>query len=148
MPIDEIDKKIIEQLQADGRMQNTAIARRVGVSESTVRKRIDQLVKDQVIVVGAWPDPLKIGFHTYLIIQLSVDRTRIDEISQKIADMPEVLFLGVCSGATDLHAGALFRSVDHMYEFMVDRLGEIPGINKIETNTIMRVLKRDYQFKP
>ena len=59
--MDLIDKQIIDILQDDGRSSNAAIARDVGVSEGTVRRRLKKLIDDDYIKVIAITEPAKMG---------------------------------------------------------------------------------------
>jgi Lrp/AsnC family transcriptional regulator for asnA, asnC and gidA len=61
--MDRIDKKIIDILQYDGRASNAAIARDVGVSEGTVRRRLKKLIDDDYIKVVAITEPTKMGMY-------------------------------------------------------------------------------------
>jgi Lrp/AsnC family transcriptional regulator for asnA, asnC and gidA len=146
LEIDDLDAKIISLLQADGRAANTAIARRLGVAEATVRKRIERLQRDQVIQVGAWADPFKIGYEFYVLLQVQVRRRDIERAARLLAALPEIVFLGTCTGGFDIFAGAVFQSNDHMYEFMTRRLMRVPGIDRIDTSNLMRIVKRAYSY--
>ncbi len=143
--IDALDAKIVELLQADGRQPNTAIARRLGVSEVTVRKRIARLIKDRVIQVGAWTEPLKIGYQVYAHIEIKAEPARVEEVADRLARLPEIFFLGICTGAFDIFAAALLRSREDMYEFMTKRLNRVPGIQGTSTSFMIRIVKREYQ---
>ena len=55
--MDELDRQIITILEKDGRAANATIAREVGVSEGTVRRRLKRLIGDEIIKVMAFPDP-------------------------------------------------------------------------------------------
>jgi len=59
--IDQTDCKIIELLQQDGRMPNTMIAKKLGISEATVRSRLNRLTKEEYIQIVAVSNPLKLG---------------------------------------------------------------------------------------
>ena len=59
--MDERDRQIIALLQEDGRATNANIARKVGVSEGTVRRRLNRLFEDEYIRVVALPDSSKLG---------------------------------------------------------------------------------------
>ena len=54
--MDELDRKIIGLLQMDGRASNAKIAREVGVSEGTVRRRLRRLIQEDVVKVIAVPN--------------------------------------------------------------------------------------------
>ena len=60
--IDRVDCEIIRLLQKDGRIANTDIAKKVGISEATVRSRLDRLVKENYIQIVAVSNPMKLGF--------------------------------------------------------------------------------------
>ena len=70
--LDEIDKRVIRILQADGRMPNTEIARELRLSETTVRKRISQLVSRGLINIVAVPTPRAVGMNLSAIIGISI----------------------------------------------------------------------------
>lgn len=142
--MDDLDTKIVTLLQADGRQRNTEVARRLGLAEATVRKRIERLLRDGVVRFGVWTDPLKVGYGTYAIIEIQVDPPRIERAAEKLAEFPEIFFLGISTGSFDVFASALFRSSEHMYEFMTKRLTRVPGIQRTVTNSIVRILKREF----
>ena len=144
--VDALDAKIIRLLQKDGRLPNTEIARRLGVAEATVRNRIERLLQDRVIQVGAWADPLKIGYQTYAMIEIQVKPPYIVKVAERLAQMPEFYFVGICTGAFDIYAGAVVRSVDDMYELTTRRLAHVPGIVRMSTSSIIRLVKRDYSY--
>ena len=73
--MDELDRKIIALLQMDGRASNAKIAREVGVSEGTVRRRLRKLLEDDVVRVVAVPNLEKLGLF-YHCIDRSANRPR------------------------------------------------------------------------
>ena len=144
--IDELDAKIITILRPDGRRSNVEIARRLGVAEGTVRKRIDRLVREQIIQIGAWADPLKVGYPNYINMEMHVRLRDIEAIADQLATLPEIFFLGFCTGRSDIFAGGCFRSNDHFHEFMTKHLARIPGIQGISTSSITKIVKREHSF--
>lgn len=146
LQIDELDARIITLLRKDGRRTNVAIARQLGVAEGTVRKRIERMVRDRVIQIGAWADPLKVGYPNYVNLELQVRLRDIEAIAQGLAELPEIFFLGFCTGRSDLFATACFRSNEHFHEFMTTRLARIAGIQTVSTSNITKILKREHSF--
>ena len=144
--LDSLDNEIITRLQIDGREPNTDIARALGVSEGTIRKRIERLLAAEVIQIGAWADPLKVGYQTYAFIQIRVTPGTIEQAAAELARLPEIYFLGICTGEFDLLAGVLIRSNDHMYEFVAHRLARVPGLVSTATSSIIRIVKRDFAY--
>lgn len=144
--IDALDAKIVDMLQANGRRPCLEMARWLGVSEGTVRKRIERLVRDKVIQISAWADPLQIGYNNYAVLMMNLDLKSLDRAAGQISEMPEVFFLGTCIGEFNLFVSACFRSLDHMHEFMTKRLAQVPGVQRVSTSHVTRVVKRDYSF--
>ncbi len=142
--IDRIDTKIITLLQTDGRIPNTEIARKLKLAEATVRKRIERLRANKIIRLGAWADPLKVGYQNYTSIEIQVNPPEVEAIAERLADFPEIFFLGICTGGFDILASGVFRSNEHMYEFVTKRLAQIPGIRRTSTSNVIRVVKREY----
>jgi len=62
--LDAVDRQIISLLQQDGRTSNVEVASQVGVSEATVRKRLDRLLDEGVVRITAVPNATKVGFST------------------------------------------------------------------------------------
>jgi Lrp/AsnC family transcriptional regulator for asnA, asnC and gidA len=144
--INAIDAKIVELLQEDGRRSNVEIARRIGVAEATVRKRIERLVRERVVQIGAWPDPLRIGYQTYALIEIEAHLGQAERVAARLASFPEIFFLAICTGRYDLMVAACFRSNDEIHDFMTRRLPRVPGIQRITTSNITRLVKRAYAF--
>jgi Lrp/AsnC family transcriptional regulator for asnA, asnC and gidA len=144
--IDSLDAEIVAMLRADGRRPTVEIARRLGVAEGTVRKRIDRLVGERVIQIGAWADPLKVGYHFYTNIELEVDVARVEAIADRVAKLPEIFFMGISTGRFGIFAVGCFRSTDHFHEFMTQRLARVPGVQRAVTSNITRIVKREHAF--
>ena len=139
-----LDARIIEMLQSDGRLANTEIARQLGVTEGTVRKRVGRLLRDHVMQIGALADPLKIGYHVYVNIEIQAEPGHVEQVAERVARFDEVFFLGITMGPFDIIAAAAFRSNEHLYEFMTRRLTRVPGIHRTSTASIIRTVKRTY----
>ena len=139
---DAISAKIITLLQDEGRMPNTEIARQLGMAEATVRKRIARLREEKVIRVAAWVDPLKIGYEIFVNIEIQVNPRNVEKVAERLTKFPEVLFIAICAGGFDIFMQAVFRSNEHMYEFMTKQLSRVSGIHRTSTSSILRVVKR------
>ena len=91
--IDKIDSKIICLLQKDGRMANTEIAKRVGITEATVRNRINRLIEDDIIQIVAVSDPFKLGFEIAGNIKITIRFEKADHVISDHAHLLDVLAL-------------------------------------------------------
>ena len=93
--IDELDRKIIKMLQADGRLANTEIARALDVTETTVRKRIAHLLDERLMSIVAVPAPEAAGMTLSAIISISVELTAIHQVADAIRSYREVRYAGM-----------------------------------------------------
>lgn len=144
--MDELDQKIVSQLSVDGRLTKLEIARRLGVTETTVRKRINRLVQDGIINIVALTNPYKFGRAVDAFIGVSARIDRVGVVVQELAAMEEVRYAGLVSGRHDIMIVASFPSHDELADFLIDRLAKLPGVVRTETFQILRVVKRAYEF--
>jgi len=100
MSIDHIDHAIIRLLQQDGRTPYTEIAKRLQISEGTVRNRIARLIENQSIQIVALIDPYQMGFDAAAMIGVSVEPPLIEAAAEQIARFPEVSYLVLVSGCS------------------------------------------------
>jgi hypothetical protein len=96
--------------------------------------------------LGVWADPLRIGYQTYAYIEILVDPPEVEKVARTLADFPEIVFVGVCTGSFDIHVAVLFTSNEHMYELITKRLNNVKGVLRTSTSTVMRIVKRDLEY--
>lgn len=141
--LDSVDRQIIRILQQDGRMSNVEIARQVGISEATVRKRLERLLSEEVIRITAVPNAAKVGYFTITFLTLVVELSQVDRIADQLTRLPEVRSIHYTTGASDLIVEAWFTSNDDLLRFLTQHIASIPGIQKTATSHILRTLKDD-----
>jgi Lrp/AsnC family transcriptional regulator for asnA, asnC and gidA len=145
--IDEIDQRIIEELQQDGRRPFTKIAAEVGISEASVRQRVSNLVNTQVIQIVAVTNPVKLGYSLASMIGIRVSGERLMEAVQEIAEFDEVIYLILCTGRFDILAEIVCRDNDHLLNFLTEKLYKVQGVQQAETFMYLRVCKQnDWTF--
>lgn len=142
--MDELDLQIIEILQNDGRASNARIAREVGVSEGTVRRRLRRLVNDDVIKIIAVPNLDKIGYSTAALIGLQTAPGTLDSVADAISNMREVHYVAITTGTFDLFAWVGMTSTEDLGVFLRTRMGIIPGVTRTETFVNLSIKKRTY----
>lgn len=138
---DAIDRQIIAILQQDGRTPNVEVARQLGVSEATVRKRLDRMVSEDVVRITAIPNPSKVGLPTITFLTLGVELAQLDQVSDQLARLPEVRAIYYTSGESDLIAEVWLASADALLHFLTRSIASIPGIRKTATSHVLRTIK-------
>ena len=145
--LDEIDRRVIKILQEDGRRPNTEIARDLHVSETTIRKRVSQLVSQGLINIVAVPTPRAVGLNLSAIIGISVTLPKLKEISEELKRQREVRYVGLSTGRYDIIVEAFFLDQQHFLDFISNKLGRMDGITSLETSMILDVVKFSYEWE-
>ncbi len=142
--LDATDLQIMATLQEDGRRSNASIARAVGVSESTVKKRIDRLVQRGIMRVLAVVDPISFGHGEHLMAGINVKPGTATEVGSALATMPEVAFIAYFLGRYDIWMEVFAPDKDSVLDFLSQRLSGLDDILNIETFSVLRTQKVEY----
>ena len=144
--ISDLDKRIIEHLQEDGRRPFTQIAAELGVSEAAVRARTNRMVERGILQIVGVTDPLKLGFHQQALIGIRCERDMLIEVAEAVADFPEVDYVVITAGSYDLLIETVCEDNDALLAFLADRLRAIDGVRETETFVYLRMIKQTYQW--
>jgi len=145
--VDELDRRIIKKLQRNGRMSNTEIARALDVTETTVRKRIANLLERDLMNIVAVPTPEAVGTNLSAIIGVSVNLTAMTAVSEALRECPEIRYVGVSAGRYDIVIEAFFTDQEHLLRFVTESIGPLPGVSDVETSVILKVVKFSYEWE-
>lgn len=138
--LDEVDRKLVQLLTADGRMPNNALAEACGIAPSTCLTRVRALRMSGVIRgFHADVDLAALGQPLQALIAIRIgahSRDEIDRFRTKVPGLPGVLSLFHVSGANDylLHVAA--TTPDALREFVLDHLTADPAVSHAETSLI------------
>ena len=145
--MDELDRRIISLLQMDGRASNAKIAREVGVSEGTVRRRLRRLIQEDVVKVVAVPNLEKLGYATTALIGLQTGPGKSDAVAESIAGLDEAHYVAITTGAYDVFIWAGLESAESLGTFLRapwTKIGVIEGVQRTETFVNLAIKKRTY----
>jgi Lrp/AsnC family transcriptional regulator for asnA, asnC and gidA len=137
---------MVELLQEDGRMTITALAKALGVTDVTARRKLRRLTDDGVIRIVATVDPFDVGYESPVIIGLKVLRPMLDEVARKISALPQVRYVGASTGRVDLIVEVVARTNQDLADFLMNDLGAIEGIVDSETNLVVRIYKQTWHW--
>jgi Lrp/AsnC family transcriptional regulator for asnA, asnC and gidA len=104
------------------------------------------MLNEGILKFEVWADPLKIGYQTYAFIEIDVNPPDLESAAERLAQFPEIVFVGICTGSFDIHVAALLSSNEHMYEMITKRLNHVKGVLRTSTSSVMRILKREFQY--
>jgi Lrp/AsnC family transcriptional regulator for asnA, asnC and gidA len=144
--LDETDRAIVAHLQYDGRMPFTDIADKLGLSEGAVRRRVKQLRENGTLQIVGIAEPQFLGWNAAAMIGINVHAGEIDQVAAKVSQFSEVSYLFMASGAFDLFAEVFCKDMNHFVRFLNDKLQRVPGIQRTETFTILKMFKLSYRW--
>ena len=142
--MDQLDYQLIVELQKNSRRSNRQLAQVIGVSEATIRRRINDLTKSGLIELTAIPEPAKVGNSTHAFMYLQVELSKINKVAKELAKYPEVHYVGICSGVSNLLITVMLSSPLELSEFITLKLSRIPGIIRTDTSLHLRYEKRTF----
>jgi Lrp/AsnC family transcriptional regulator for asnA, asnC and gidA len=137
---------MVELLQEDGRLTITSLARSLGVTEVTARRKLRRLLGDGIIQVVATVDPFDVGYETPVIIGLKVQRRKLDTVARRLSDLPQVRYVGASTGRVDLIVEVVVRTNQDLADFLMNELGSMDGVLDSETNLIVRIYKQSWSW--
>ena len=139
--IDKLDLSILEHLQEDGRKSFTEISKALDVAVGTIRNRYNKMVADGTLNIIPKVDPVRIGFNAPASIGISVELNRLQEAIDSISSFPEVSWLASVTGKYDIVVDVMCKDIDHLNEFVIERLGKVPGVRDIEITFHLKIYK-------
>lgn len=140
--LDELDHKILQQLQSDGRMSNQQLSEEVGLSPSPCLRRLRQLEADGVIQrYVALVDPEAVGLGVTAFVRIRLDQQDDRHLSlfeAAVAEFPEVMECYLMTGEADYQLRVLVGSLGEFEDFLRRRLTRIEGVGKVTTSFALR----------
>jgi Lrp/AsnC family transcriptional regulator for asnA, asnC and gidA len=143
--LDDVSKRIIEQLQEDGRRPYATIGKAVGLSEAAVRQRVQRLLDSGVIQIVAVTDPMQVGFSRQALIGIKVTGD-LSEVADQLAEMPEVDYVVIAAGSFDLLIEVVCEDDDHLLDLISRRIRTLPAVLTTETFVYLKLRKQLYNW--
>lgn len=138
--LDDVDRRIVDELRQSGRLPNNALADRVGVAASTCLTRLRSLI-DRGVISGfhAEVEPAWLGrpIEAMIAVRLRADaRASMSQFFDRVAAMDPVLNVYYLAGADDYHLHVATESTEALRAFVTEGLSTQPEVARTETNLI------------
>jgi Lrp/AsnC family transcriptional regulator for asnA, asnC and gidA len=145
LPIDDVSKAIIEQLQQDGRRSYAAIGQAVGLSEAAVRQRVAKLIEAGTMQIVAVTDPLLLGFARQAMIGVNVEGA-LEPVAEALAAVDEIDYVVLTAGGFDILIEVVCESDVHLLELVSTRIRAIEGVRSTQTFMYLKLQKQTYAW--
>ena len=145
--LDELDMRICNEMVTNGQQSSREIGNKLGVPHTTVRRRINRLISNDILHLVALPNPMALGYDIWVIIELIVKQGRIQEVSRSLLRYKFCYLITESIGAYNIIVGARFRKMEDLTEFLFNELSKIDDIERYEVNFLVRTVRfYDYSF--
>ncbi len=145
--VDDLDLKIVKELQEDGRRTYGKIGTAVGLSEAAVRQRVQRMVETDAIKIVAVTNPYLMGARVAATIGIHAEGD-LSEIADAVSAIPEVDYVVVTAGSFDILAEAQCRDNDHLLEVLNGGIRGVPGVTGTEIFVYLNLVKQTYPWPP
>ena len=143
--LDAIDRKILEAVQADGRISNVDLAGRIHLSAPQTFRRVRSLEERGVITgYAARVDPQALGYDVvaYVAVSIAGDQfSRVREIERELAAYPQVLECHAVSGDHDYLLKVVAQDLKSLSQLLTDRLMQIAGVDDVRSMIALEEIK-------
>lgn len=146
-PVDAIDRKILAELQRDGRLTVTELAHRVGLSVSPCHRRVRELERDGVIAgYRALVDPASLGLGFEVIVMVSMhraDQATVVAFERLLAEIPNVTEAQRLFGDPDYLLRLRCVDIADYQRIWDEQLTGLPGVGRLNSTMVMKHIVAD-----
>jgi Lrp/AsnC family transcriptional regulator, leucine-responsive regulatory protein len=143
--LDQIDRRILREVQANGRLTNTELSERVHLSATATNERVKRLTRDGFILgYTALLSPERLGRGLLLFVEVKLERTTpdvFDAFAAAIRRTQDVLECHLIAGGFDYLVKARVADMSAYRTFLSELLTAVPGIRETRTYTVMEEVK-------
>jgi Lrp/AsnC family leucine-responsive transcriptional regulator len=150
--LDDIDRRIISELQRDGRLAIVDLADRVGLSSTPCLRRVKRLEADGLIRrYAALVDAKAMGLGTQALVQVTLDdhsEPVVEAFEAAIRQRPEVIACYAVTGEMDFLLQVQVADLEAFSEFALKALLRMPGVKGTRSSFVMQTIKSDLAWAP
>ncbi len=143
--LDEIDRKILAELQADGRMTNVELAKRVGISAPPCLRRVRTLEESGLIRgYHAEVNSRELGFEVQVFAMVGLESQAESELSafeERCRDWPLVRECHMLNGEVDFILKCVAPDLSSFQQFLTGELLTTPNVDSVKTSLVIRGAK-------
>lgn len=145
--LDRIDRRILMELQQDGRISNAELAQRIGIPPTSMSDRLRRLLRQGTITgFGARLDPHQLGYGLLVFVEVTLDKTTSDifeKFAQAVRRAPEILECHMVGGGFDYLIKTRLPNMVAFRQLLGDVLLTMPGVRETRTYAVIEEVKND-----
>ena len=146
MQTDGVDESIMNLLREDGRLSNREVARRLDVSEGTVRQRLKKLEDANAIRMGVVVDPVKLGIGIGATVLLTVQPRCVEEVLDAFCKLPEAKYVATIMGPFNIFVSMTSTNLPTLRCLIDAQIERCGGVERVEVRPMVSAPKHDYHL--
>ncbi|HHW02320.1 MAG TPA: Lrp/AsnC family transcriptional regulator [Thermoanaerobacterales bacterium] len=140
--IDDIDMKILSLLQDDGKISYAELGRKLNMSRSAVRERVNILIEKGIIEKFTIViNPYKMGLEMSAFFEIDVEPRHLQTVAKTLAEEKYVQSVNQMSGPSTLHVHAILKNKEHLERFLSETIYSLNGITSVRSYILIRGFK-------
>jgi Lrp/AsnC family transcriptional regulator for asnA, asnC and gidA len=144
--IDQLDLKITEYLQADGRISYSFIAREIGVPEATVRYRVKRLLDDEIIKISAFINTGKLKYENVAYLEIDVSPDFFNALLHELVGMEKISYIASVTGEFNIMMEYVYEDNNDLLEF-INEMQKREEVRRLYSRTILKIHKAQYPIR-
>ena len=144
--VDELDLRLLNELEADGRQPVSDLAKKLGTSRAYMSSRLQRILDQRIARIVAHTSPLALGYHVFAMIGIKVLPSDINAIADKLRYLPNVNGVVIVAGRHDIIIWTMFPTPIDLSAFLEKELGGIPGIISAECTILLELRKMSFPY--
>ena len=142
LQLDDLDRKIIGELQKNGRVSYKDISKRLKVSDGTVRFRVGKMIRNNFLRIMASVNPFALENSILAVVAMQLERRTQKQTMETISQLRGVVSVTNVTGRYDLLVEVFLDSQKELNKFLMDDLSRIGGIKATETFVSLDAINR------
>ena len=147
MDLDFKDKHLLEEIQANSRITNTELAKRIGLSPSSTLERVKKLEVSGIIEKYiTLLNPSKAGYSCFTFVEIKLARhgeTPVENFISSIALIPEVLECHHIAGEADFLLRVATKDIPAYEELILHQLSALANVQSMKTSVVLSTFKNE-----
>ncbi|GIF23534.1 AsnC family transcriptional regulator [Paractinoplanes tereljensis] len=142
------DAPLLEALARDGRLSYAELAATTGWPESTARRRMQELFESGSLYTDVESKPEMYGFRAAVLLWLTVAPSRLAAVGAALREHEEIVYAAAITGPTNVQALAICRDMPAFYRYLTEKLGSLDGVQRVESEPLLRNVKQLGTVRP
>jgi len=141
---DDVDESILQVLRDNGRLSNREVARRLAISEGTVRQRLKKLEDARAIRIGAVVDAAHLGVGATANVKVTIDPVQLPKALEAFSKLPGVAYVGAITGRFNVFVSIAATNLTDLRTVVSEGIERFDGVQAVELRLVMRTPKNEH----